>query len=433
MTSPAAQKNARRFHRIAVGLDLSGHRGEECPGIPAFPLEERRHDHGRNPHVCARFLRVDTGIGKRVQQVVGVVRKCLRRFRFGTRVHEVVDDTFGKAMRDIVIDDRVAGVVERRRVGSDRSALVGPEGLLDIAGRRRAHCIADSDADQLGADVADLLRQHSAVQGGNVPAHRVDFKDAGSAPEEHVRCVDLVLKRDAVQGTGHQRGAASTDDGDEQVLRTRPADKLEDLLRSPVSLLVGKRVPADEYVGVAKHVRVLGDLHDGDSPGQKLSENFIDRHCHVVAGLARTEKIDIALLRQIPRSGADVQDLAVHSRNALDALVAVQALERPVGDFQHDSSAITFAMRDELLEISDFSHWSDGTCAFFAQFGCRCTRLLLRTLPALHTGGGAPIAGAPCPDRRAYGPLHALRYIQMEVSVNTGGSEAIHTLPDGVA
>lgn len=82
--------------------------------------------------------------------------------------------------------------------------------------------------------------------------------------------------------------------------RPGPADKLDDLLRRPVSLLVGKRMPADEYIGVAKHVLVLGHLHDCDSLAQVASENFIDRHCHVVARLARAEKIDIALLRQIP-------------------------------------------------------------------------------------------------------------------------------------
>lgn len=67
----------------------------------------------------------------------------------------MVDNAFGQSVRQIAVMDRRSCIVQRRRIGADRCALVGGIGHGNIAGRRVAQCIADPETDQFRANVLD--------------------------------------------------------------------------------------------------------------------------------------------------------------------------------------------------------------------------------------------------------------------------------------
>lgn len=77
------------------------------------------------------------------------------------------------------------------------------------------------------------------------------------------------------------------------------------------------------------------------------------RHCHVVAGLARADEIDVALGREVPGTGADRQDVAVQAGDPLDAFVGIGPCQGRIGDLEHDAPGFAVADRDQLLEVAD--------------------------------------------------------------------------------
>jgi hypothetical protein len=89
----------------------------------------------------------------------------------------------------------------------------------------------------------------------------------------------------------------------------------------------------------------------------------------MIASLARTEKIDVPLLGKVPRGSANMQDVPLHAHDCPHALVAVEAVQRPVGDIEHDPPRGDVALRAYLLGIPDFFHdeirfvWLRGTDA----------------------------------------------------------------------
>ena len=90
-----------------------------------------------------------------------------------------------------------------------------------------------------------------------------------------------------------------------------------------------------------------------------IAEDLIYGHCHMVAGLARTEQINIALLAQIPAARAYAQHVAFHMGDAFYALVCVKMLKRFFGYVQNDLSSVNVAVGQQRLTVLDlFLHMS---------------------------------------------------------------------------
>ena len=113
-------------------------------------------------------------------------------------------------------------------------------------------------------------------------------------------------------------------------------------------------MPAHIHVRVPEDVRLLCDLHDGDAPGQAVAQNFIHRHGHVVARLAGPQQIDMALLAQVPLPGPNVQDIPLHTGDAFDALIGIQAAQGLFGDIQDNSPALGVAVGQQFVPVFDF-------------------------------------------------------------------------------
>lgn len=136
-------------------------------------------------------------------------------------------------------------------------------------------------------------------------AYGVYFVYARSGLEHDVGGVDLVLKGDTLDGAAHKRRGAAAYNYYKKIILICAVNELYDLLAGAQTLLVRQGVTADIHVGAAEHIGVFFYLDYGNAAGKVLAEYLVYGHGHMVAGLACTEQIYVALLAKIPAARAD--------------------------------------------------------------------------------------------------------------------------------
>ena len=341
---------------MPAGLDLPGERGEERPGVLALPLKEGGHDQRAQTQLLGRLHRVPAGVRQGVQQVVGVVWERLRRLPLLADGLQVLHDRRRQPIREVVVTDHLPGVGQGRLVRTDRGRGVRGVRFGDVAGGLVAHRVGDAEADQFRARSGNPFGQHPAVRLGDVPADGIDLIDPCTALQQHVGGVHLVGECDAVDRAAHQGRGAAGDHRDEQVVRAGGVGQLKDLERSLVAGLVGQGVAAHENLRAVEPVGLLGDLDDGDASGEPVTEDLVDRHRHVVAGLAGAHQVDVPFAGEVPGPAADRKDVTLQVHDRGDPVVGVQSMEDPVGDRQHCAARLPVTGRDQLVEVLDLGH-----------------------------------------------------------------------------
>ena len=111
---------------------------------------------------------------------------------------------------------------------------------------------------------------------------------------------------------------------------------------------------ADKDVGMTVHVGRLGDLDNGVAVREIIAENLVHGHGHGIAGLARADHVDVALLLQIPGFLTDPQERAVPVHDAFDACSGVETLERFFRNVEHDAAGFHIAGGQQSSAVFDF-------------------------------------------------------------------------------
>ncbi len=171
--------------------------------------------------------------------------------------------------------------------------------------------------------------------------------------EHDIGRVDLILKRDALDGATHQSRGAAAYYYYKKIVLVCGVNELYYLSARTQALLVGQGMTADINVGAAEYVGVLLYFNDRNAVCQVVAEDFVNGHSHVIARLTCAEQINIALCAEIPAARADAQDIALHMGNAFDTLVSIKVLKRFFGYVQNDLSAFDVAVRQQHISILD--------------------------------------------------------------------------------
>ena len=354
-----AQQDTGRLYGVAVVLYLACEGGEHRSDVLGLALEVGGEDYCRDAHLLGYALCRQAGVGQAVYQEIGVLGECLGSFTLGTYVHQVVNNTLGQTVCNIVIADDLTCLLKRGLIRTHGSALVVLVRLADIASRRSADRVGDAEADKLCAARADALCEHAAVHGGDVAADSVYLIDAGTGLEHNVGGVNLVLKGYSLDGAAHESRGAAAYYYYKKIILVCTVNELYDLLACAQTLLVGQGVAADIDVGLAENICVFLYFNYGNAARKMVAENLVNGHGHMVAGLACAEQIDVALLAQIPAPRADAKCIAFHMCDALDALVSVEMLKCFLGDVQNDLSSVDVAVGEQCLTVLDlFLHMS---------------------------------------------------------------------------
>ena len=354
-----AQQDAGRLYGIAVVLYLARERREHRADVLCFSLEIGGEDDSGDAHLFGDALCRQAGVGQAVYQEVGVLGECLGGLALGAYIHYIINDASGQTVGDIVIADDLTRLLESGLVGTHRSALVVLVRLAYIAGGGGTDGVGDAEADELCAAGADTLCQHAAVHCRDVAADGVYLIDARAGLEHDIGRVDLVLKRDTLDGAAHQSRGTAAYHNYKKIILVCAVDELYDLLACAQTLFVGQGVTADIHVGTAEHIGVLFDLDDCNAAGEVIAEDLVNGHGHVVACLACAEQIHVALLAQIPAARADAEHVALHVGDAFDALIGIEMLKRFLGDVQNDLSSVDVAVGQQRLTVLDlFLHMS---------------------------------------------------------------------------
>src|SRR5262245_13689247 len=104
-----------------------------------------------------------------------------------------------------------------------------------------------------------------------------------------------------------------------------------------MTLLVGKGVAPNKDFGATKVVALLANFDDRNTTRQPIAQYVINGHSHVIAGLASANEEHVALLRQVPRARADVENVPLKSHDFAHATIAIESVECPIRNLQHDA------------------------------------------------------------------------------------------------
>jgi hypothetical protein len=185
--------------------------------------------------------------------------------------------------------------------------LVAPQDVQCIsAGRRVGDRGARRDVDRVVAGHVGQQQVHdaggrtggsqpSALDGRQVPAHAVHLSDAGAAGQQRAIERLLVGQRESGQCQWQQRGAATRDQGQDEVIFGQPLDELEQPLGGRFTGRVGDRVGRlDDLDALAGHrVAVPRD----DEPSQRAGPVIFHRSRHGRRGLAGADHHQAAFRR----------------------------------------------------------------------------------------------------------------------------------------
>ena len=107
----------------------------------------------------------------------------------------------------------------------------------------------------------------TTLDGGEMLSHAIDFRNVGAALEERARYHLLVGKSDATRGQRQERRRAARDETDQQIVRTKPLDAIEQTLRRGATSGVGNGVTSlDDFDAVTRYgAPVTGDDHARES------------------------------------------------------------------------------------------------------------------------------------------------------------------------
>ena len=179
----------------------------------------------------------------------------------------------------------------------------------------------------------------------------IDLIDPCTGFQHDIGGVDFVLQRNAFDRTAHQSGGAAADDHDKQILRPGSVHQLQDFSAGTETFLIGQRMPADIDIRVPEHICGFTDLDNRNSAGEIITQNFIHGHRHVVTGLSGTEKINVALFRQIPAFLTDAENTSFHVRDAFDPLIGIKMPEGLFRYVQNNALAFNIAVREQDISV----------------------------------------------------------------------------------
>ena len=107
-------------------------------------------------------------------------------------------------------------------------------------------------------------------------SHAIDFRNVGAALEERARYHLLVGKSDARRGQRQERRRAARDETDQQIVRAKPLDAIEQTLRRGATSGVGNGVTRlDDFDAVTRYgAPVAGDDHALESGRPMILKGF---------------------------------------------------------------------------------------------------------------------------------------------------------------